>query len=240
MDAKRKKAEALIYQVMDALDPSKQNSNYYKAKFAKMTDKQFYQAMAVQFPFKFQYEIFNIDPTPKDVLRALKVLNVPLMESINLPYLAKDKDGNPIQSKPCQVGPLPIKKMKQMLVKKVGISTNTTERDMRTGLETGHSKNANTSDREFEALTVHSLDYTTRELMGPRADAMDAKAAMYNHISVMGDVSLKDIPEDPADSLSRNMFNAYLIGSILKSNLIDETYHLRKTLEDRKTLSRED
>ena len=41
MNAKRKKAEALVYNVMDALDKTKSMSEYYKKLFSNMDDKQF-------------------------------------------------------------------------------------------------------------------------------------------------------------------------------------------------------
>ena len=41
MFKKRKEVEEMVYKVMDLLDPTKQNSQFYKAKFAKMNDKQF-------------------------------------------------------------------------------------------------------------------------------------------------------------------------------------------------------
>ena len=240
MNAGRKKAETLLYKVFDKFDRTGQNSAFYKEKFSKMSDAEFKKFMARPFPIIFQHKLFEVEPTPTDIVAGLKELNVPLTEIVNLPYLGKDEDGNPVQTMQCIVGPLPIKKMKQFLTKKTGWSTNISGRDMRTGLLISHDKNGNTSDREFEALQVSSLDVTTTELMGPRADAMDAKNIMYNTITTTGRVSLKDLPKDPSDSLSRNMLDSYIIGSCFKSNLITDDYHLKKTLENRgNRLSRE-
>ena len=239
MNAGRKKAETLLYKCFDKFDRTGQNSAFYKAKFSKMSDAEFKKFMSRPFPIIFQYSLFEVEPTPTDILNGLKEINVPLTEIVNLPYLGKDENGNPVQTMQCIVGPLPIKKMKQFLTKKTGWSTNITGRDMRTGLLMGHDKNGNTSDREFEALQVSSLDITTSELAGPRADEMNAKNIMYNTITTTGRVSLKDIPRDPADSLSRNMIDAYLIGSCFKSNLITPDYHLHKTLKNRSRVVRE-
>ena len=113
---------------------------------------------------------------------------------------------------------------------------------MRTGLLINHDKNGTTSDREFEALAVTGLDVTMDELKGPRADEMNSKNVMYNTISTVGKVKLEDLPKDPADSLSRNMLDAYLISSCFKSNLITDDYHLKRTLEEKKSkfISREE
>ena len=239
MTPARKKAETLLYKVLDAVDPTKTNSNFYKNEFARMSDSQFMAFMKRPFPIVFQYKLFEIDPKASDMLRGLKELGVPFLETINLPYLYEDEDGNPVQSQPSPVGYLPIKKMKQFQSKKTGWSTNISSRDQRTGLLIGHDKNGNMSDREFEALEVTGCDVTAMEFLGPRADEMNAKNVMYNQISVLGKVSLKDLPKDPGDSMSRNMLDSYLISSCFKSNLITDDYHLRKTLIDKSRVTRE-
>ena len=68
---------------------------------------------------------------------------------------------------------------------------------------------------------------------------MNAKNVMYNTITTTGQVSLKSLPKEPSDSLSRNMLDAYLIGSCFKSNLITPDYHLYKTLHNRNGITRE-
>ena len=239
MNAGRKKAETMLYKVFDKFDTTGQNSAYYKEKFSKMSDQEFKKFMSRPFPIIFQYKVFDIEPTATNIINGLKELGVPLVEIVNLPYLGHDKDGNPVQTMPCIVGPLPIKKMKQFLSKKTGWSTDITSRDMRTGLLLGHDKNGNTSDREFESLVISSLDNTVTEMLGPRADEMNSKNVMYNTIATTGRVSLKDLPKDPSDALSRNMLDAYLIGSCYKSNLITPDYHLHKTLNSKSRVSRE-
>lgn len=239
MFAGRKKAETMLYKVFDKFDKTGQNSAYWKKKFAKMSDKEFKRFLMKPFPIVFQQKLFEIEPTATDIIQGLKELGVPLTEKVKLPYMYKNNKGEPVETQECIVGPMPIKKMKQFLTKKTGWSTNITSRDMRTGLLINHDKNGNTSDREFEALQVVSLDVTTMELLGPRADEMNAKNTMYQTISTLGKVSLKDIPKEPSDALSRNMLDAYLIGSYFKSNLITPDYYLHKTLSDRTGISRE-
>lgn len=239
MNAARKKAEAILYKCFDKFDKTGQNSAFYKAMFAKMSDAEFKKFMSRPFPIIFQYKLFDVEPTATDILEGLRAINVPLTEHVNLPYLDKNEDGTPVQTMECIVGPLPIKKMKQFLTKKTGWSTNINSRDMRTGLLISHDKNGNASDRELESLQVSSMDITTMELAGPRADEMNSKNVMYNNITSTGRVSLKDLPREPADSLSRNMLDAYLIGSCFKSNLVTPDYHLYKTLHSRNGIVRE-
>ena len=54
----REECEQLIYTVMSKLDPTGQNTEYYKKKFAKMNDAQFKKFFEQDFPLKFQTKVF--------------------------------------------------------------------------------------------------------------------------------------------------------------------------------------
>ena len=47
---------------------------------------------------------------------------------------------------------------------------------------------------------------------------------MNNTIKTTGQVSLKDLPEDLNDSLSKNLLSTYFLGAQLMSNLVNEDY----------------
>lgn len=233
MTPQRKKAESLVYDTMDALDKTGQNSAFYKEKFAKMTDKEFEKFVAQDLPFKFQHKPFEVEPRMADIKKAADILKFPLLEKVNLPFIYENKDGIPVQSKEALVVYIPLKKMKQFITKKNSMSTEISQRDMKTGLLINFDKNAQTSDREFESLAVMGLDNTMLELSRHRADAMKAKAEMYNTINTTGKVSLKDVPVDVDDSLAKNLLNVYLIGSLLKSNLVTEDDMLMSTIKNK-------
>ena len=234
MNAKRKEAEELIYKVFDALDSTGKNSNYYKELFAPMRDKEFEDYMKGDFPFRFHARSFEIEPKMQDIEDACEILEVPLLEKVYLPYLYRDKNGKPVNSKECLVGYVPIKKMKQFITKKNAMSTDISKRDMKSGLLVEFDKNGKTSDREMEALAVMGLDNTIEEMSRPRADAMRSKTAMYSTINTLGQVSAKDAPVDIDDSIAKNTLNTYLLGSLLNSNLINQDYYLQYTLNKRK------
>lgn len=236
----REWCQAKIIEVLDIMDPTKTNSEHYKKKFAKMNNNQFYDFISLDFPYRFHTKPFEIEPNVSQSEKALKALGVPLFEKVNLPYLYRNKDGVPVSSKECMVGYLHLKKVQQFITKKNAMSTDITIRDMKTGLLTGHDKNGKTSDREMESLAAMSLYHTMEEFSRSRADAMNAKNAMYNLINTKGEVSLKEVPIDPDDSLSKNLMDAYMIGSHLKSNLITDDYYTAYTIKERKrkTLTR--
>ena len=87
MNPKRKKAEELIYKTMDTLDKTGMNTAYYKEKFSKMSNDQFKKFVSLRFPYRFHITPFEIEPTMTEIDKALKILNVPMLEKVALPYL---------------------------------------------------------------------------------------------------------------------------------------------------------
>ena len=240
MNQQRLKAERLVYQVMDQLDPSGKNTDFWKEEFSKMSDEQFKKYISGNFPFYFQTGAFK-EPTMSQITKALDILNVPLLESIYMPYKYKDANGRPMKTKPCMVMYIHIKRMKQLLTKKNGMSIDTKTRDMRTGLLTGVDKNGKESDHEFESLAISGLYNAMEEFSRPRADAMEDKSVMNNTIKTIGYVSLKDLPEDLSDSLSKNLLSTYFLGAQLMSNLVNQEYMVPYTyLNKEKKINRVD
>lgn len=234
MNQQRLTCERLIYKIFDILDPSGRNKEYWIEEFSHMTDDQFKKYISGHYPLYFQTGAFN-EPSIKQITDALNEINVPLLESIYMPYKYKDpKTGRPIKSKPCLVVYYHEKRMKQILTKKNSSSIYADTRDMKTGLLTGIDKNGKESDREFESLAVSGLMKTAEELSRPRADSMDDKNLMNNIIKNLGQVTLEELPEDIDDSLSKNLLNAYFIGAQLYSNIIEkDEYMLPYTLKNR-------
>lgn len=233
MNTKRQQAEELIYKVLDALDPQEYNSSYYKAMFAEMTDSEFLEFCKRNLPIRFHTKPFVIEPKMYNIEAALKILGVPLLEKVALPYLYIDKEGNPVWSKEALVIYIHLKKMKQFITKKNSTPTGIDNRDMKTGLLVSFDKGGKTSDREMEALAVMGLDETMKELSTWRADYMDAKSTAYQVISTLGRISEEDVSLEETDSIAKNTLNAYLTSALINTNILNEDYLLPKTLADR-------
>ena len=231
--AQRQKVEQLVYDVFDKLDKSGLNTKYYKELFAGMSDAQFLKLMKKDLPFRFQEKPTVVNPTMDDIKEGLKVMGVPFVEKITEPFLYKNADGVPVSTKEAYVGYTPLKKVQQFITHKNKFATDISNRDVR-GRLNGADKGSTMSDREFESLATIGLSNTMKEFAGPRADSMEAKNAMYSIIGTTGMVHLDDIPVSIDDSLSRNMFNAYLIGAHLNSTLINQGDYTMYTLKDRK------
>ena len=73
------------------------------------------------------------------------------------------------------------------------------------------------------------------EFSKPKADNMKAKAAMNAAISTKGYVTQADIPDDPADSLSKNMVDVYMMSALLETNLVNADGYTPYTLKKKRT-----
>ena len=231
MNKKRKEAEDLIYKVMDTADKSHTNSDYYRNLFSKMSDDEFLEFCKRRLPFRFHFETFHNEPKMHEIIDAFKVLNKPLLERVKLPYVYVNSKGEPVETQECIVIYIHLKRMKQMLTKKNHTSIHIDKRDMKTGLLISDDKGGKETDREFESLATMGLDYTIEEFARSRADAMEAKAQMQNAVLTKGFVSDEDISLGKTDSIAKNLFNAYLIGAHIHSNLVDFGYLTPLTVE---------
>lgn len=231
----RLRCEERVYRVMDIIDPSGTNSEYYKKLFAKLSDAQFYKLMKQKFPYKFHATPMVIEPTVEQCDEALKKeLNSSLVENITLPYFYKNADGVPISGREqAYVVYIHLPKVQQMIVKKNKNAMDINNRDMKGGRLNSDDKGAATSDRELESLITLGFDATAHEFGTFRADAMDAKNVAYNTINVKGLLSAEDVPVDIDDSLSKNMMSTYMIGALLNSNIVNQGNYTPYTLKNK-------
>ena len=241
MNAQRLKCERLILEVMTILDNPKKhdgsapNVEFWTRKFAKMNDKEFEEFICQPMSIFYQTEGLRREPSMLDIMKGLDKINVPMLEHVYMPYKFTNIDGKPIKSKKAFVGYIHIKRMKQTLALKVHSSFSTQKRDARTGLLTGDDKIGKETDREFESLAISNLDAVTKELSKPRADAMKDKSIMNASIKNMGQVKLKELPDEPTDSLAKNLLNVYMLGCGIVSNMILTDYMTPWTLRNKTT-----
>lgn len=225
--------EKTVIEFFDILDKSGVNSNYYKELFSDMSDAQFVKFLSGKYPFKFQMRQSVTEPSMTDIIKACDYTGVPLLEEIYLPYLYTNKDGKAVKTAKCMVGYNHQKKVQQIVTKKSKWSVEVENRDMRSGRLIGTDKGAATSDREFESMVTLGLDNTMYEFAKPKADNIRAKTAMNAAISTKGYVTQDDIPNDPSDSLSRNMVDVYMMSALLETNLTNADGYTQYTLKNR-------
>lgn len=230
----RKRMEDLIYNFFDLFDPTGRNTEWYKNKFKDMSNAQFDKFFGTLFKEKVPYlRATMVDyENPMEIdnyEKAAKFLNVPLFEEVIIPYASPDPS-KPIVSKyKCVVGYLNMKRMQQLNFKKLGLSTETSERNMLTGQVTGHDKNSRNSDNETSSMLAMGANKTLKEFMSARADDMVMKKEMNQSIMRNGYVALNDLTDDVANKTALNTTSVFFMGAGIMNDLVGNDYVLPKT-----------
>ena len=235
--AKRKEMEDLIYGFFDLFDPSGRNTEYYRNKFKSMSDAEFDQYFKLLFeqddPYLTATMVDYENPLKiENIEKAAKFLNVPLFEKVVLPYASQDPNNPIITKHECLVGYLNIKRLQQLNFKKIGISTDISERNMITGQVAGHDKNSRNSDQETIALLTVGANVSLKELMSMRADDMVMKAEMNKKIARDGYVAMDELTDKLSNKTTLNSAAVFFIGAGLMTDLVMNDYFLPKTLDE--------
>lgn len=227
----RKELEGKIYELMDDMDPSGKNAERMRSFFATMDDDKFYKFMDEFFDnpdknFPVAYEPYNHPVTLDFVHKVAKKRGIPIYERVFRPYVTGDVDNPPGTVHPIMVLDVPVKRLKQMAFSKNHTSTAAAKRDPRTGQVSGEDRTARITDVEAFSLLVQGQYNSAQEFYGPMADDTEAHYEMLRSIQRNGEVELRDLPNDPANKVTLNTINAFMIGSGLMSNLVDETGYI--------------
>lgn len=237
MVANRKEIEQLIYDVFDAIDPSGTNTQKYRSHFEGMTDTEFEKFMKSflkndEEQFILDIVEFEHDLSMDKCEKAAKVLGIPLMEYVYMPWLTMDKENVVVSKEKCLVGYINVKRPQQMVHKKNGISISNTKISALTNQVVDHDKNARDSDIEASMLVALGADEILKELHGPRADDPVMKREMNQSIATKGYVSLEDLTNSPTNKVTLNTINTFLLSMGLKSDIVTDSYILPKTSEE--------
>ena len=130
------------------------------------------------------------------------------------------------------VGYLNIKRLQQINFKKLGLSTDVSERNMITGQVTGHDKNSRNSDAETTALLTVGANASLKEFMSARADDMVMKKEMNQKILRDGYVSMADLTDKLVNKTTLNSASVFFLGAGIMNDLITNDYLLPKTVDE--------
>lgn len=234
---KREEMETLIYNFFSAFDKTETNTKHYQDMFSKMSDTQFDKWFKDFFDNPKAYLVLNICDYENtiqldDIEDAAKVLNIPLFETVYMPYVTMNKKKTIATPIPVPVGYLNIKRTQQTISKKNGLSTSIDTRSALTAQVTGADKNGRESDLENTMLASLGMVNTMRELNGPRADDMSMKNQMLHDIALNGYVKLEDLDDDVENKTTLNTVNVFLLGMGLDSDLVTRGLMLPASLKD--------
>lgn len=232
LKVKRKKMMDIFFSVLSDIDKGGRNKDLYEAKFNTMSDLQFKKFFDDFFKskdnFVLQFVPYDEEPTMEDAVRAGKKIGVSMTERVALKHM---RDGY-ITDYECMVLPLGIKRLQQMVNKKNSTSFSANQRDSKTGQVTNDDKNARVSDTETAALMVAGLEDVAKELLGPRADNIEAYNEMTKQILEDGYTSLEKLPNDIRNKITLNLVDVYFLGAGVKSNLITNGLKLLNSLDE--------
>lgn len=234
--AKRKKMEDMIYTFFNLFDPSGRNTEYYKAKFDNMNDTEFDKFFDTLFkqenPYLTATMVDYENPVEmKNLEKVSEHIKVPIFEKVVIPYGSPNPDNPIITKHECLVGYLNLKRMQQINFKKLGLSTETGERNMLTGQVTGHDKNSRNSDAETSALLTISANSSLKEFMSFRADDVVMQKEANQKILKDGYVSMKDLTDKPVNKTALNTTSVFFLGAGIMNDLVSNDYVLAKTVE---------
>ena len=233
----REYIEKLIYDTYDALDPSGTNTDKMRSMLSEMSDAQFASFMKDFLSnddenFILDVVDFEHELKMEYIEKAAKIVGVPLMEYVYLPHLSMDKDKPIVTKEKCLVGYVNVKRPQQLLYKKNGISISNEKVSALTGQVTGKDQNGQDSEIEASLLVSLGADKIIQELHGPRSDDNVMKQEMNESIATKGYVLLDDLTNDPTNKVTLNTVNTYLLGMLLKSDIVSDSYILPKTSEE--------
>ena len=234
---KREEMETLIYNFFSAFDKTETNTKHYQDMFSKMSDTQFDRWFKDFFDNPKAYLVLNICDYENtiqldDIEDAAKVLNIPLFETVYMPYVTMDKKKTIATPIPVPVGYLNIKRTQQTISKKNGLSTSIDTRSALTAQVTGADKNGRESDLENTMLASLGMVNTMRELNGPRSDDMSMKNQMLHDIALNGYVRLEDLEDNVENKTTLNTVNVFLLGMGIDSDLVTKGLMLPSSLKD--------
>ena len=205
--AARIKAEEAIYKLMDDFDPSKYNSNAYRALFASLSDKDFKKYMQ-DLHDEECYISFEVTPSEK-TLTLDKIFDICNKRGFKThKYVmyrensSSDGLNHSITPYPALIMYMPVKRLQQMVSKKNTASGNSDKINPMTGTVTSDSKAAGLSDTQVFGLITTGQKDVIKELLGPRADDSKSKKQMLHKIEEYGEVSLSDLNIVPKEKQS--------------------------------------
>ena len=242
MTDKRKRIQDKIFEVIKLLDDKNgYNLKVYKEMFEVMTDEEFgnfcnwcndpddldqldHTIFIQALPFE--------EPSLQNILKALKVLNVPDEE-----YVTYDLNGSGerIRSRyPIPVGYVHIRRMEQLLSKKNRYTLDNDERSIKTDQVSNDSKVAAFSDVDASALITQGADDIFKEFYGARSSNEAVRNKLYKTIALNGYVTLDEIADETDSSDSKNALNTldtYLISGGIRTDLRTDSLKLPYTIK---------
>lgn len=219
----RKDAETFIYKVLDEITGSKENSDMYRERFAKMSDKDF-KAFMHRIEEGTEH-LSVIVPNFSDTIKVTTANNLKLCKKYGIKVFHKltvgAHDGVPEHQTPneCMVIDLPVRRQSQTWSKKVRVGDGTYRIDKLTGQSAGKSTGSRMSLDEIRLLSSMGLKDSLVELTKYRGGDKKGLNAMTAMISQKGYSDMDILAPYAGRPESVHTLRSFLTAMHLKTNL---------------------
>lgn len=196
--ANRKKAEALILQYVNEIEPTGYNAECYRKIFAEMSDKDFHDYMTgmrdgskTLVMFKPLYEAKGI--TMENNIKVAEKYGLNFFERLKF----TDNPNEPDHISPIEYMVIDMvwRKQSQTAAKKISVPDNNKTIDQLTFQPTGASKGSKVSFPELQVMIGMGLDASIQELTQNRGGDRGGFSAYNAMFMRYGSVSLKAIEQ---------------------------------------------
>lgn len=228
---KRKEAEQILYDVMDELDKSGENTKRYRALFSSMSDKKFKELMEdmwndFNLNYTLQIKDYERETDLADCERAAKKLGIPLEEDVIMPFENMNKEYPVVTPYPVLTGYYNVGRTQQTNTKKNSTSIHNTQRSAITQQVVGDDKNGRSSDAENISMTLLGATNILKELNGFRGDGIKRNNFAVAQISTTGQCDLDEIEAQAGieDRATLNAVDMMFMGMHIKTNLVSPGY----------------
>lgn len=199
--ANRNKATALAVQRIGMLIPGSPNAETLKASLDALTDEQFHAYMV---ELKARRQVLPVYVTNMDPKFSLSVeRNLEIGKKIGHEFYVQLNLTDPTTGIVFQtpqkylVGPAPVMRQQQLLIKKISIPDSNLHVDELTGQPAGPSKGSKLSFPEIQGMFAQSQDRSIEELIKFRGGDQKAYRAMSRSIIETGRASQDAIKVNP-------------------------------------------
>ena len=222
MAKNRKKAEEFLLDCIQQLDPSGLNKSFYSDAFKTMSNQQFDDLAKGIREDGYVLPIFV--PTAGKVKlnteRAVKLARKLGREIFQRLWLTDNITGlTYLTPKKYMVVDLPVRRMAQLLVKKMSMPSVVDTVDALTGQATGPSKGSSMSFPEIQVLASKGHNKTIEEMIKVRGGDTQAYRQFSNSVMQTGSGSLRAAGEAMGRVKSTETLRSFLLGMHLDNNL---------------------
>jgi len=223
MTPKRKKVQDYILKyVSEITHKNKNNIQLYEDLFKSMSDKDFNTFMENLRDGKTTLSVVapndnSVKITVENNLKIAKKLGLEIFQHLNY----TNRENLPDFKSPLKymVVKMPIKRVAQLLVKKISIPEDNRSIDLTTGQVTGKSQSSKITYPEIQFLAGMQLDNTLKELLKYRGGDLGGANALNASLMKTGRASEKVISQYATGVESTKTLKTYYLGMHIKSTL---------------------